>query len=224
MSNFIIYEEIDLKEKSLININKNSKFKYLTKPCNQNFDLNIKPFEKKASLELLFYGFIRHYKGLDILLEAMSLINNKIDVHLSIVGEVWFKNKNFWIKEIKKYSLEKHITFDPNYVDEHLTTKYFKRADYIVMPYRSVTGSGILPMAYYFNKSIIASNIGNLPELIENDKKSFLFKVCDSLDLSKKIVMAYQLKLNCNEKKNNKFNKKYNFDNYTKEFKNFIFN
>ena len=224
MSNFIIYEEINLEEKKLIKLNENAKFKYFIKPCNQVFDLKIEPFKRNASLELLFYGFIRHYKGLDILLEAMSFIKNKIDFHLSIVGEIWFKNKNFWELEIKKYNLKNNVTFDPNYVDEEITTKYFKRADYIVMPYRSVTGSGILPMAYYFNKSIIASNIGNLPELIKNDKMSLLFNVCDSLDLSKKILMAHQLKLNNVNVKYNDFNKKYNFDNYTKKLKNFIFN
>lgn len=223
-SDYVIYEEIGLNINNFIKINQKAKYKYLTKPCNQDFNLNIEAFKKKKKLELLFYGFIRHYKGLDILLEAMSLVKNQIDVHLSIVGEIWHKNEKFWRSLISSFNLQDSVSFNPSYVSTEDTVKYFKRSDFIVMPYRSVTGSGILPMVYYFNKGIIASNIGNLPELIIENDRGFIFQNGDSLDLSKKIVQANNINLKQKIIRNNNFINKYNFENYTKEVQNFLFN
>jgi len=222
-SDFVIYQEINLNEKYFLKINKNVKSKYLIKPCKQNYDLTIGAFKRRASLELLFFGFIRPYKGLDILLHAISLIKNKINVHLSIVGEVWYKNEKYWLSTIKKYKLNKIISFDPYYVDDKKTVKYFKRADFIMMPYKSVTGSAILSLANYFNKRIIASNVGNLPNLVKENYNSIIFENGNSEDLANKIILAEAKNRQFKNLKKNYFNKKYNFKNYTRDFKNFLF-
>ena len=193
----------------------------MLKPCKQDFDLNIHPFKRKASLELLFYGFIRPYKGLDILLNAMSLVKNKINVHLTVVGEIWYKSEEYWKSIISNYKLNKIVSFDPNYVNDVDTVKYFKRADFIVMPYKSVTGSAIFSLAQYFDKKIIASNIGNFSNIIESN--GLLFEKNDSKDLSDKIILADLLNKKSKNIIKNNIKKKNDFKNYTEDFKNFLF-
>lgn len=221
-SDFVFYQEINLNKSDLLKINSNAKFKYMLKPCKQDFDLNINQFKRKASLELLFYGFIRPYKGLDILLNAMSLVKNKIDVHLTVVGEIWYKSEEYWKSIINNYKLNKVVSFDPNYVNDVDTVKYFKRADFVVMPYKSVTGSAIFSLAQYFDKKIIASNIGNFSNIIESN--GLLFEKNDSKDLSDKIILADLLNKKSKNIIKNNIKKKNNFKNYTEDFKNFLFN
>lgn len=149
--------------------------------------LNI-PLDKKI---LLFFGNIRPYKGLDILLEAFSLIKQKKpDTILIIAGEPWF-DWNRYDVIIKENDLEdsiiKHLQFIPNSEVEY----YFKCADIVVLPYIQFDSqSGVGAIALAFKKPLIISDVGGLKDFVK-DKKA-ISKPNDSEDLSRKIIKALE--------------------------------
>ena len=136
---------------------------------------------------LLFFGLIRDYKGLDILLEAISQIDKKLlsKLTLLIVGEC-YENKTKYDNLINKYKIKDNIIWINKYVPDSDVNKYFSLADYTVVPYKTASQSGIIPMSYFYDKPIIGSNIPGISEHIDNGNTGFLFN--DSLELQKIIT------------------------------------
>jgi glycosyltransferase involved in cell wall biosynthesis len=127
---------------------------------------------RRANLELLFFGIVRPYKGLDVLLEAMALLERK-DVQLSVVGEFW-RDKEPTLKRIAELDIDGRVEVVPRFVSEQEAADYFARADAIVLPYRSASGTGIIPMAYHYGKPVIATRIGGLEDAVSDGKTGFL--------------------------------------------------
>jgi glycosyltransferase involved in cell wall biosynthesis len=116
---------------------------------------------------LLFFGFVRPYKGLDVLLEAMPKIIAKHDVLLLVVGEFW-KDKGRYLQQIQDLNIEQCVRIHDEYVPNEAVGRYFAAADLVVQPYRSATGSGISQLAYGFGKPVVATRVGNLDEVVED--------------------------------------------------------
>ena len=112
---------------------------------------------------LLFFGFIRKYKGLDLLLEALKLLGN--DYHLIICGEVYGSFDEYQ-SIIDKLNLKNQISLFNRYISDQEVTDFFSASDVCVLPYRSATQSGIVGISYHFNLPVIASNVGSLKEMI----------------------------------------------------------
>ncbi len=127
---------------------------------------------RRAALELLFFGIVRPYKGLDVLLEAMSLVRRK-DVHLSVVGEFW-KDKEPTLQRIAELGIASRVEVVPRFVSDQEAADYFQRADAVVLPYRSASGTGIIPMAYHYGKPVIATRIGGLADAVSDGATGFL--------------------------------------------------
>ena len=115
---------------------------------------------------LLFFGLIRDYKGLDILINAFSELDDSYQ--LLIAGECR-KNLELYKKLINE-SKNQNIKFINNFIPDNEVNLYFSAADVCVLPYRSATQSGIAAIAYHFEIPIIVTNVGGLPELITADK------------------------------------------------------
>ena len=114
---------------------------------------------------LLFFGFIRPYKGLDVLLKAMTHILKTQKVTLLVVGEFW-KDRSIYFDMIQKYNLDQHVKIYDKYVPNEEVPNFFSAADLVVQPYKSVTGSGVSQLAYGFGIPVIATNLGTLSEII----------------------------------------------------------
>jgi len=125
--------------------------------------------KKRARTELLFFGIIRDYKGLDILLEALGQLPADLDYHLSIVGECW-GDINQYKKFTQELGLTDKVEFVVRYVSDQEAAEYFHRADAVVLPYRSMTGTGVIPLAYHYKKPVIATNLPAFHEVIEQEK------------------------------------------------------
>lgn len=121
---------------------------------------------RRAKLELLFFGFVRPYKGLDILLEAIHLLKGE-DVFLTIAGE-WWGNGAKLRRLIEDKDLKGKVEVINRYISEQETAEFFSKADVIVLPYRSATGTGIIPLAYHYCKPVIATRVGGLPEVVDD--------------------------------------------------------
>ena len=132
---------------------------------------------KKLNLEskykyILFFGLIRDYKGLDLLLNAMPLIDNK-NVKLIIAGE-YYSNKEFYSDLIEKNNLKDKIIDVDGFIDHRYVRYYFCASDLVVQPYKSATQSGVTQIAYHFNKPMVVTNVGGLKEMCPDKKVGYL--------------------------------------------------
>ena len=115
---------------------------------------------------LLFFGFIRAYKGLDLLIEAFadSRLRNK-KLRLIIAGE-FYEDATPYIDLIKKYNLENEIILFDRFIHDSEVNLFFSIADLITQPYRSATQSGVTQIAYHFEKPMLVTNVGGLREIV----------------------------------------------------------
>lgn len=121
-------------------------------------------FPRRAKLELLFFGLVRPYKGVDVLIEAMHLLKGE-GIFLTIAGEWWLKDAKLR-KRIE--GLHGKVELVDRYIGESEVAEYFARCDVVVLPYRSVTGSGVIPVAYHYGKPVITTLVGGLPDVVED--------------------------------------------------------
>ncbi len=117
---------------------------------------------------VLFFGFIRAYKGLDILLEAMA--DNrvaKLPVKLIIAGE-FYEDAAPYEALIQKYQLESRLVRATDFIPNEQVSNYFSVADIIIQPYKNATQSGVSQVAYHFGRPMLVTDVGGLAELIPN--------------------------------------------------------
>ena len=119
---------------------------------------------RRAGLELLFYGFVRPYKGLDNLIESMGLLKGE-DVFLTVAGEFWVGRERIQ-ERVVELGIESQIEISPRYHSDEETAELFTRADAVVLPYKSATGSGVVPIAYHYNRPVIVTRVGGLPDVV----------------------------------------------------------
>lgn len=124
---------------------------------------------------ILFFGFIRKYKGLDILLEAMSLLKQQTSNHkpqtikLLVAGEFYEDAKPFQ-EQIKRLGIEDRLILRTDFIPDSEVKYYLCAADVVIQPYRNATQSGVTPLAYHFEKPMIVTNVGSLPSLVPHEK------------------------------------------------------
>ncbi len=164
------------------------------------FDNFGKPVSRKLALSelnldpsiryLLFFGFIRDYKGLDLLLHAMAEESMRnIPVKLIIAGE-FYSNEEKYRNLISELNLEDRIIDCTNFIADEEVYKYFCAADVVVQPYKNATQSGVTQIGYQFEKPMIVTNVGGLPEIIPDGKVGFVVEP-NSKDLAVSIARFY---------------------------------
>lgn len=123
---------------------------------------------------ILFFGFIRDYKGLDILLKAMPIIcETHKDVRLIIAGE-YYCDAEPYKKLISDLNLQEKIIERTDFIPNEEVRYYFCAADLIVQPYKDATQSGVTQIAYHFNKPMVVTNVGGLPEMVPHLKTGYV--------------------------------------------------
>lgn len=124
---------------------------------------------------LLFFGYVREYKGLPLLLEAMASIRDRRNVQLLVVGE-FYSGRDEADALVARHGLDDRVLFVDRYVANEEVQGYFECADAVVLPYRSASQSGIVQIAYELTRPVIATRVGGLPEVVEDGGTGFL---CD---------------------------------------------
>jgi len=140
---------------------------------------------------LLFFGFVRAYKGLKYLLSAMPEILAEILVTLLVVGEFW-KDKDIYLQMIKDLGIERQVRMVDAYVPNEDVGRYFTAADLVVQPYISATGSGVVQMAFGFNKPVVATAVGSLPEIVDHGETGFLVPPGDGAAISQAVIQFFR--------------------------------
>jgi len=119
---------------------------------------------------ILFFGFVRAYKGLDLLIEAMTdSAIQAAGIKLVIAGE-FYESPTPYLDQIKALGLSDCISVYNEYIGERDVKLYVSAADFIIQPYRNATQSGVTPMAYHFLKPMLVTNVGGLADTVPHDK------------------------------------------------------
>jgi glycosyltransferase involved in cell wall biosynthesis len=134
------------------------------------------PISKQAAREMmgipqdakiiLFFGFIRKYKGLDLLLQAMANPAIKAaGIQLMIVGE-FYEDSAPYFDLITTLGLQDQVILHTEFVPDAAVKNYVCSADFIIQPYRNATQSGVTPLAYHFEKPMLVTNVGGLADTV----------------------------------------------------------
>ncbi len=127
---------------------------------------------------ILFFGFIRDYKGLDILIESMTDLSD--DFLLLIGGEVYGNFKKY-DELITSLDIRKKVNTQVRYIPENEIPLFFSAADVCVLPYRTATQSGIVGIAYHFDLPVIVTDVGGLAEMVEENRTGLIIDKPNSL-------------------------------------------
>lgn len=122
---------------------------------------------------VLFFGFIRAYKGLDLLLQAMADERlKKNDIHLIVAGE-YYEDSAPYMEIIKSNNLEDRIHLFTEYIPDSEVNRFFSACDIVAQPYKTATQSGVTQIAYHFEKPMLVTKVGGLSEIVPEGKVGY---------------------------------------------------
>ncbi len=141
---------------------------------------------------ILFFGYIRKYKGLDLLIQAMAneTIKN-LGIQLIIVGE-FYEDASTYHDLINALGLQNRISFYSNYIPDGEVKNYVCSADFIIQPYKNATQSGVTPLAYHFEKPMLVTNVGGLADTVPHLKTGIVVAPTAE-EIAKGIESLYEL-------------------------------
>ena len=150
---------------------------------------------------VLFFGFIRKYKGLDLLLEAMQVLQEPrhrlhmpskgTNVKLMIAGEFYEEEKQYQ-ELIEKLDIKDSLILKTDFIPDSEVQYYLCAADAVIQPYRQATQSGVTPLAYHFEKPMVVTNVGGLPSLVPHEKAGLVVEA-NPKAIAEGILKFYQL-------------------------------
>jgi glycosyltransferase involved in cell wall biosynthesis len=170
-------------KQQLISWNVKKPIMYTSHPMYDMFGAGIEKNEAKIKLGLetncnylLFFGFIRRYKGLHLLLDALhdERIRNR-NLKVIIAGE-FYEDAKPYLNQIAQLNLQDRVELRNEFIPNSEVATYFSAADAVIQPYTDATQSGVTQIAYYYNKPMIVTNVGGLAELVPHEKVGL---VCD---------------------------------------------
>ena len=151
-------------------------------------NLGLDPVQKL----LLFFGFIRQYKGLDLLLQAMADERIKKEgIRLLVAGE-FYEDDAPYLQLIRENNLEDRLILKTSFIPDSEVRDYLCSGDCVVQPYKNATQSGVTPLAYHFEKPMIVTNVGGLPALVPHEKVGLVCEP-DPTSIADAILRFYQL-------------------------------
>lgn len=158
-------------------------------PRNKKYDISsVKKQLHLRNKVLIFFGYIRPYKGVRYLIKAMPVIvKNNPDTSLLIVGEFWLKDKEDYRQLVRDLGMEKHVVFIDRYVSNEELEKYFSVSDVAVLPYVTATQSASIQTAYAFGKPVISTAVGGLSEVVADGVTGYIVKREDENDIAQKV-------------------------------------
>ncbi len=173
-------------ERDLKSLKPNARYELLPHPVYEIFGEELEKTEARRMLKvdagidladdervLLFFGYVRDYKGLDIVLDAMPSILKVMNVRLLIVGE-FYNNEQQYREQVARLGVGGNVHFHSDYVPNENVAMFFSASDVLVLPYKSATQSGIIQIAYNFHRPVIATDVGGLGEVVIDGRTGFI--------------------------------------------------
>ncbi len=171
---------------------------------------------------ILFFGYIRAYKGLNYLIDALPEVLKQQPVKLIIAGE-FYDNEDKYRQQIQALDVASHIILKADYIPNEDVGLYYAAADVVVLPYISATQSGIIQIAYHYNKPVITTNVGGLPEVIEEGRTGFVVPAQDTRALADAISRFFKVKNEINFTENiQKYKQRFSWENLARAITDFV--
>jgi glycosyltransferase involved in cell wall biosynthesis len=179
----------------LLSLKPAAAYKVLPHPVYSNFG---QPAPKKHAREklklkdeklILFFGFIRDYKGLDLLLEALAKLKDS-EIKLIVAGE-FYTDKEKYLSLIEDLKIGGSVRLFTDFIPSGEVKYYFSACDAVILPYKSATQSGIVQIAMNFRKPVIATDVGGLKEVVLNNKTGFIVDEINPEKLAEAIQKFY---------------------------------
>ena len=133
---------------------------------------------------LVFFGLVRQYKGLSLLIDALAKTKDKT-IKVLVAGE-FYDNEKLYREQLNKLALQSRVILYNHFIEADDVKHFICAADCIVQPYLSATQSGVTPVAYHFEKPMIVTNVGGLPEMVPHEKAGLVTEP-DALSIAKTI-------------------------------------
>jgi glycosyltransferase involved in cell wall biosynthesis len=144
-----------------------------------------------AAARLLFFGAIRPYKGLEVLIKALGLLHEHLDFEAVVAGEPYYDltpSRDL----AKRLGVAGRIRWLDRYIANEEVPALFSEADVVVLPYLDATQSGVVPVAYRYDVPVIASDVGGLAEVVIQEQTGFLVPPGDPQALAARILQYFQ--------------------------------
>jgi glycosyltransferase involved in cell wall biosynthesis len=190
----------DAVERDLLSLKPDAKYVKLAHPVYEIFGERVDRNEARRQLNIpadaptiLFFGYIRKYKGLDILLGAMPrLIERYPEIRLIVAGEFYGDEAEYraLIDELKIPA--KNLVLATDYIPNEEVAKYFSASNAVVLPYRSATQSGIVQIAYNFDVPVVATPVGGLPEIVIDGTSGLITKDSSPEAIAEKVIEFFE--------------------------------
>jgi len=200
-------------KKSLLDYKPQANFRETPHPVYDYFQDNFSRENARKNLGLnkddrvlLFFGYVRQYKGLHTLLKAIPLVLKKANVKLIVAGE-FYDSREKYENLINELGINYAVKIYDDYIPNEKVAMFYNAVDVVVLPYVSATQSGIIQIAYNYNKPVITTNVGGLPEVVEEGKTGFIVPAEDPEKLAEAIIDFFEI------------NNPESFSNYIAEYK-----
>ena len=173
---------------------------FVAHPLYDNFGEKISKEEARSFLKikndeavLLFFGFIRKYKGLDILLDAMKILQSAqiTPIPKLLVAGEFYEDRKTYDEQIERLDIKDMLILNTAFIADSEVKYYLCAADVVIQPYRSATQSGVTPLAYHFEKPMIVTNVGGLPSLVPDNKVGLIAEP-DAASIAAKIIEYFE--------------------------------
>ena len=215
-------------KRDLLTVRMNARYQFAHHPIYNIFPPAVDKTAAKSKLgikeknTILFFGYIRPYKGLNILIEAMTHILEKIPLRLIICGE-FYEGREQILSLIKQKNLGSSITIEDRFIPNQEVGIYFSAADLVVLPYLTATQSGIVQIAYNYNVPVIVTDVGGLPEVVVDGKTGYIVQTGNPKALAKSIIGFFKKNKYHDFSQNiRKVKQKYSWEHMAKAIESFI--
>ena len=140
---------------------------------------------------LLFFGYIRPYKGLSHLVEAMGILKDRMEARLLVVGE-FYEDEGPYRELVERLGIRDRVRFVDRYVGNEEVQPFFAACDLVVLPYVSATQSGIVQIALSLNRPVVVTRVGGLPEVVSEGRTGFIVPPADPRAIADAIVEFFE--------------------------------
>jgi len=183
-------------EKDLLRIKPYAKYRFAEHPLYINFGESIPKQEARKKLRIneenviLYFGYIRKYKGVNYLINAIPEILKNVDLKVIIAGEFYEDNEPY-LRAIKGTGKENKILLVDQFIPDDEVNIYFSAADLVVLPYIDATQSGIVRIAFNYNLPCIVTDVGGLPDMVNDGKTGYIIPPRDSGAIAKSVAKFF---------------------------------
>ena len=180
----------------LLSIRPDARYVLTPHPLYDIFGGRVEKEKAKAALGLsgpvlLFFGFVREYKGLKVLLDAMPKVLKEMDATLLVAGE-FYEDKDAYLAQVERLGLADKVKILDRYIPNEAVGGYFSAADLLVLPYLSATQSGITQIAFVYDLPVVATDVGGLPEVVRDGETGYLVPPGDPDALAQAILRYFR--------------------------------